>query len=324
MLWNIDPCEKAAKNFREHTKIPVPEVHGFSAHRTDEIGPPYVLLEYIHGTPADHCDLSNDQSTHVLEQLADVIVELAGHKFDKIGALCINGVGDFIIGKDLETGDGPYETAQEYYGAVSKHRFQHYANNYFWTNLDTKRDAAIHLPSLFNQMMDILTDCSADRGPFSLTNTDIGFHNILLDRNLKIIGLIDCDTVKAAPIHVLAQYPDFCDIVIAKPGLATTKPMAKKVLAEGTVLFNAFVDMVAKAERRVGGETPIANAMTSDGARLFEGLQSYMSLQSWVNVEWIESYWYMYYRALRGISSLQIVHSRLTSENRACRSLGIF
>ena len=267
-----------------------------------------MLLDYIHGTAADRCGLSDEQSLSVLEQLADVIVELASHKHDRIGALCIDQTGEFAIGKDLETGEGPYETAQEYYSAVSKHRFQYYANNYFWTNLDAKRDAGLHLPSLFNQMMDILTDCSTDRGPFCLTNTDIGFHNILLDKNLKIAGMIDCDTVKAAPIHVLAQYPDFCDMIIARPGLATTKPMAKKVLAEGTLLFNKFLDMVANAERRLGRETPIANAMTSDGARLFEGLQDYMGLQSWVNVEWIESYWYMYYRALRGILCFHAVY----------------
>ena len=266
-----------------------------------------MLLDYIHGTAAVHCALNDEQSLRVLGQLADVIVELASHKFDKIGALYITGTGEFDIGKDLETGGGPYGTAQEYYSAVSKHRFQHYANNYFWTNLDAKRDAGSHLPSLFNQMMDILTDCSTDQGPFSLTNTDIGFHNILIDQNLNIVGLIDCDTVKAAPIHVLAQYPDFCDMLVAKPGLATTKPMAKKVLAEGTILFSKFVEMIANAERHIGGETPIAKAMTSDGARLFEGLQSYMGLQSWVNVNWIESYWYMYYRALRGSSRLHIV-----------------
>lgn len=278
----------------------MPEIHGFKAHRTDEVGPPYMLLGYIHGTTADNCNLKGDQSLHVLEQMADIIVELASHKFNKIGAPYINEVGEFKIGQDLETGGGPYHTAQDYYNAVSKHRFQFYANRYFLTNSDAKRDAGLLLPSLFNQMMDILTSCANDGGPFSLTNTDIGFHNILLDQNLKIVGLIDCDTVKAAPIHVVAQYPVFSDMIIPKPGLATTKPMAKKVLAEGTIIYAKFVDMIANAESRLGGETPIAIAMNSDGARLFQGLESYMGHQNWVNNQWVDSYWYMYYRALRG------------------------
>ncbi len=301
----------------------MPGVHGFSAHRTDEVGPPYMLLDYIHGTTADKSGLNNDQVLHVLKQMADIMVDLANHRFDKIGAIYTNEPGEFEIGRDLETGGGPYQNAQEYYNAVSKHRFQFYANGYFYTNSDAKRDPGLHLPSLFNQMMDILTDCATDSGPFSLTNTDIGFHNILLNEALNIVGVIDCDTVKAAPIHVVAQYPDFSDIIIPTPGLATKKPMAKKVLAEGTIVFGKFLKMIAEAEGRIGGETPIAVAMNSDGARLFEGLQSYMGHQDWVNVEWVESYWYMYYRALRGKCYLHILYNRLMLKYRACRSRGI-
>lgn len=282
-----------------------------------------MLIDYIHGTTADNCCLDDDQSLRVLEQLADIVVDLATHKFDRIGALCINETGEFEIGRDIETGGGPYHTAQEYYNAVSKHRFQFYANRYFLTNLDAKRDAGLHLPSLFNQMMDILTDCAGDHGPFSLTNTDIGFHNILLDGALRIVGMIDCDTVKAAPIHVVAQYPDFSDMIIPRPGLVTKKPMAQKVLAEGTIMFGKFLNMIADAERRTGEENPLAIAMDSDGARLFEGLQCYMGHQNWVNIEWIESYWYMYYRALRGQRYLPVLHGKLIFKLRAFRSRGI-
>ena len=68
-----------------------------------------MLLDYIHGTTADNCNLDQDQSSHVLEQLADIIVDLATHKFEKIGALYINESGDFEIGRDRETGGGPYK-----------------------------------------------------------------------------------------------------------------------------------------------------------------------------------------------------------------------
>lgn len=309
-----------SKSFSQNTEIPVPKVHGFSANRTAEIGPPYMLLDYIHGTTADDCCLNNDQSLHVLKQLADMVVNLATHKFDRIGALSINETGEFEIGRDIETGGGPYHTARDYYNAVSKHRFQFYANGYFSTNLDAKRDAGFHLPSLFNQMMDILTDCAADHGPFSLTNTDIGFHNILLDETFKIVGMIDCDTVKAAPIHVVAQYPDFSDMIILRPGLVTKKPMARKVVAKGTIVFEKFLNMIANAERLTGEESPLAIAMDSDGARLFEGLQCYMGHQNWVNVEWIESYWYMYYRALRGQRYLPVHYGELIFGYRAFRS----
>ena len=52
--------------------------------------------------------------------------------------------------------------------------------------------------------------------------------------------------------------------------------------------------------RCLDGEILIAIAMNSYDARLFQGLEWYMCHQNWVNVEWVDSYWYMYYRALRG------------------------
>ena len=262
-----------------------------------------MLLDYVHGTTADKCGLNNEQSLQVLVQVAEIMVELATHRFDKIGALSLDEAGNVVIGQDLETGGGPYKKAQEYYSAVSKHRFQFYANRYFRNNLDAKRATGLHLPSLFNQMMEIMTDCATDCGPFPLTNTDIGFHNLLLDENLNIVGMIDCDGVKAAPIYVVAQYPHFSEITIPVPGLITEKPMARKVLAKGTIMFGKFLKMIEAAEKRHGDEVLLAIAMGSDGARLFEGLEAYMSLQDWVNAEWVEGYWYMYYRALRGNSS---------------------
>ena len=213
-----------------------------------------MLLDYVHGTAGNKCDLDNDQSLYVLSQMAEIIVELATHKFDKTGALIMDEAGNFVIGQDPETGGGPYSTAQDYYSAVSKHRFHFYTDNYILTNLDTKLDAGIHLPALFNQMMDIMTDCATDCGPFALTNTDIGFHNLLLDENLKIVAMIDCDGVKAAPIHVVAQYPCFSKINIPIPGLVTKKPMAQKTMAKGTIVFGKFLEMIEAAEKRRGTE----------------------------------------------------------------------
>ena len=106
-------------------------------------------MAYIHGTAADDFDLTDEQTRHVQEQTAAMILELASHKFDRIGALKEDGAGSFVIGKDMEMNEGPFETAGEYYTALSMFRFRGYADRYFRDNLDSESVPGLHLPFMF-------------------------------------------------------------------------------------------------------------------------------------------------------------------------------
>ena len=57
--------------------------------------------------------------------------------------------------------------------------------------------------------------------------------------------------------------------------------------------------------------------MNSNGARLFQGLQSYMCLQAWYNAEWTKGYWYMYYRDVIGKDRTLVSswHADLSGQN---------
>ena len=311
---------------RCHTTIPVPEVHAFNALVDNDIGAPYMLLTYIHGTVADEIEgieLATDVegTRHVLTQLANIMVELATCKFDRIGSIFANANGNFEIGPLLETDGGPYFTAQEYYQAVSEHRFHYYARESFANNQEAKRAGGLHLPVLFNNFMPIFTNSKVDKGPFSLTNTDFGSHNVLVDKQLNIIGLIDCDNIFAAPVHVVAQMPSAGCMSSGLPGLKLRRPVAQEVAAEGQLWRERFVPMVAAAEKNFGAGTPIADAMTSDAAWLVKGIENYQHHQTSRLVEWTSCYWYLYYRHILGKASCLIQTFQRLMQMQALRQL---
>lgn len=258
-----------------------------------------MLLTYIHGSSPDLWELGDEKCSHVLRQMAEITVELASHRFDRIGCLVIDEHEQFQIGKDLETGMGPYTTTTEYYKTLTTHRFRLYANS-ISNNLDADCDNGLELPLIFNSMMPMLTDCASDSGPFSLTNTDFGLHNVLVDEDLNIVGVIDCDGIKTAPIHVVAQYPESSGLGFPIPGLLTYSAFINECHARAVAKSERYTAVVANAEMRAGPKTPLADAMNSDGARLFDGLQGYMMHSSSYNMLWIKAYWYLYYRFSKG------------------------
>ncbi|MCJ1244681.1 hypothetical protein MMC30_001880 [Trapelia coarctata] len=288
------------KYLKLHTSIPVPEVHGYNAETDADIGAPYMLLTYIHGTRAYDFGLDVEQSRYVQRQMIEIMLELASHKFDRIGSLVRDESGDFAIGKDMETNQGPFTTAGEYYAAFSTQYFHLFADHDFENNLDAERCSGLHLPFMFNSFMQIFTDCANDHGPFSLTNTDLGDHNIILDAECNIVGLIDCDNIIAAPIHVVAQIPSISGTDIPPPGLATRNPYATLTYEDGAIGSAWFAGEFKAAEGRRDQNTPISDAMLSDPARLFEGLCHYGHKQIDMTNEWARSYMYIYYRRLRG------------------------
>ena len=259
-----------------------------------------MLLEYLHGTIAIDFDLDDDQLGHVHQQLAAIITELAMHKFDRIGSLILDDSGDFSIGTDIETDKGPFDTGLEFYNAISKHRFRSTTEHILNNNLEAEQyKEYLFLPFLFNNLMPMFTDCADDHGPFSLTNPDLGFHNILLDGNLDIVGMIDCDMVLAAPVHVVAQVSLLAKLERPPPGLRTRDEETREWYEKGTEHFVRFLEMLKAAEERFECGNAVSEAFVSDAAALYRGMNHYRSEEPGLET-WRQSYLYMYYRKIKG------------------------
>ncbi|KAH0551623.1 hypothetical protein GP486_007160 [Trichoglossum hirsutum] len=285
---------------KTHTAIPVPKIHAFDDGASGLIGAPCVLMEYIHGTPADVLleegeDTFGDlqQDGHILEQLAKIHVQLTRVKFDGIGSIYQDEHdGRFFVGPDIETGIGPYSTPNEYYEVLCKHRQALYGSGTSTVGaLDTT------LPELFLEYMPIFCKMQHE-GPFSLANRNLGAHSILIDSNLNIISMIDCSSIIAGPFHMAAQYPRISPIDDPIPGERPPVDHRSNIAA---MRFRAYLDLLWR-EGEGGGPfrraaaVGLAQAMSSDAAQFVRALNEF-KMRSWDrNRRWLHSFEFMYER----------------------------
>jgi hypothetical protein len=285
------------------TSIPVPEVfhHDFSL--DSEIGAPYMLISYIHGSVASELSQQRDchpdvvgtpaQHKRFRAQMAKIQVELVSHRSDGIGNLYRDGDA-FIIGPELETGKGPWETAAEYFADLIAHVSK--VVEYGATD-ELRRSISFSPPRPFTQLMKKHGFELHSEGPFCLTTRDFGPHNLLVDEDFNIVGVIDLDGVMAAPFDVVTQFPDLMGLDRPIPGDAETRPSAIERLMEVEPLLEEYQEVLASVcldDSRDFGEQDlgrrIADHMMSDGAAIVLGVKAYQPHQDFVNDAWFSAY----------------------------------
>ncbi|QVM10733.1 hypothetical protein D8B26_005386 [Coccidioides posadasii str. Silveira] len=82
------------KYISQKTTIPIPHLFGYSIHRDNVLGLPFMAVEYIAGKTLHGIDvprLSDELRLHLLDQLADVYIQLYRQQFDHVGALTLDG-----------------------------------------------------------------------------------------------------------------------------------------------------------------------------------------------------------------------------------------
>jgi len=193
--------EIATLQFLARTAVPAPQVHYYQLEAPNNaVGASYVLMDKLQGKPLDWYEANHDQRLKVMEQLADVYLELERHPFPTAGSIIplgISGKQDLVeVGsyaqlpwfETLEKALGPFSTLEAAYTtmldlhlrAVAEHKIPSLpVDNY----LSFKWRLA-HLPSL--------VDSSASKnGPFYLKHFDDKGDHILVDQDYNITGIID-------------------------------------------------------------------------------------------------------------------------------------
>lgn len=289
--------EIATMNYlRTNTDMPVPEVFAHDLTANNTVGAPYILMSYMHGTTARDLSEARDcesgvfgtpeQNERFWSQLAKYHVQLASITFDKIGSLHQDG-DKFFIGPEIETGEGPWATAQEYYSALIRHRMRVAEN-----------DAAPELRSTESfsfplKLMETMQRFES-QGPtqFGLANRDFGAHNVLVDNEFNIIGIIDFDGVIAAPAATVAQLPASVGLSRPVPGHVETNEFAMAWQEKTAHLLPKYVELVRSAtasqETQTGSEdeTSLADDLVSESASLIQGLDEYAQHCDFVNDMW--------------------------------------
>jgi hypothetical protein len=125
------------------------------------------------------------------ERMAQIQATVASFRFPRIGSLYHDSYTDgFYIGPELQTGRAPWTSSTEYYDDLVDHLLKSAS-----TTDELKQSQSFMLPSILGHLTRIHKERS---GPFRLTNRDSGAHNILVNDNFEIVGVIDFDGVMVA------------------------------------------------------------------------------------------------------------------------------
>lgn len=286
--------------FRLNTEIPVPEVLGHDLSADNIVGAPYIFMSYIHGTVAkelqeaygceDGVFGSPEQDRRFWRQMAEYQVQLANMTFDKIGSIHQDG-DQFTIGPEIETGKGPWDTPQQYYSDLVRHKMEVADAD---AAPEVRESDSFSFPSRFLELMESFGTREAG---FSLVNRDFGAHNVLVDNEFNMVGFIDFDGVMSAPSAFVAQLPVFTDVWRPVPGHVETRPFAVARMEKTAHLFPKYVELVREAsnQREVSNSTEhtgsrLADGLSSSAAYIAQGLNEFGQHQGWVNDIWSKAY----------------------------------
>lgn len=194
------------KYVRMHTTIPVPEIYAFDTASNNPAKLPYILMECIHGwrTPPRLQELPNEVLAKVLDQLANVLLQLSTLQFPNIGYLQEDADNGIRIDAMLDRKGrrvGPFASALEYY----RWRADQPLNRSNDSLVDIQ-DARFH-SYLYQLTLPFLMNGFRSNGPFPLAHNDLGVHNALFDDNWRLVGVIDWSGACVVPWESFAQFP---------------------------------------------------------------------------------------------------------------------
>ncbi len=135
--------EVGALQFLANTAVPAPQVYAYELGAPENaVGTSYVLIEKLSGKPLDWGGATAEGRTRVLEQLADLYLELEKHPIPLTGSLTPASehdgisqdvkVGGFAQMPCFETPDrtlGPFTTLEETYSTVIRQQQEMLANH---------------------------------------------------------------------------------------------------------------------------------------------------------------------------------------------------
>ena len=225
---------------RETTNVPVPKVFGFDDSNNNEIGYEWILMEFMHGTPAHKRwrTMSMDQKVALTMRLATFQAELSGFgepesTFRGIGALDLREVGEengdgkpqrpvpgLMVSHEFFMGDrvnydiprGPFRSTHEWLSAeLNIVLLQHTAIIETTDDEDDKEDAEEVL-SAARKLLSLLPEVFPPTQKEEMTalyHGDLHLNKILVNEEGTITAILDWECVSVLPLWMLAQVPKF-------------------------------------------------------------------------------------------------------------------
>ncbi|KAL9072018.1 MAG: hypothetical protein Q9157_005251 [Trypethelium eluteriae] len=302
ILYNMQ-SELAAMEFvRLNSNIPVPQVYASNLTKDNPVGFPYSLIQYVHGNtaadlaakfPGDHEGIPEQYAEKIFKQVASIMHQLANIRVDKIGSVTrsVSSLKEFVIGPLTETKSGPYENAMDFY----KSYFVELAKNLYGDDWEVETHGQV--VKNFHKLVPEMISDQTSLQSFGLANYDLGPHNLIVDQEFNVIGVIDWDGVIAAPNAVLYRFPFLMGVGYATPGVVENHPACKAREQLGRrfteIAEQTSSEMAAETRDKSEGLGKDSVVLTKTGfyskeANAFRALTHFKMKQVWVDTEWAD------------------------------------
>ncbi|KAF7293115.1 hypothetical protein MKEN_01468900 [Mycena kentingensis (nom. inval.)] len=205
---------------RANTALPVPEVYAFDAGIENEIGAPYMAMEYVPGVSVsmvwfdDAEGRREEKRLRILKQLAELSAQMRELRFDSIGSLSGEETATPTIGECFN-GIQPDDDDPDSFEVIS---YGPFTTAQSW--LQHLRDAippSTRAPNAYDRATTKILDLLLPSLPFlheercfSLTMPDFGLQNVMVDEDGNVTALIDWDYAQTRPSYLaFARYPSW-------------------------------------------------------------------------------------------------------------------
>jgi hypothetical protein len=217
---------------RRKTSIPIPEIHGSDETINNEVGAPYIMMEFVDGYSVDELWFDDRGPTplplrriRILKTLAEAMSELRKFQFDKIGALQFDSdnildprcIVEFDVPdesadlRDMESGVdngpnfrkiGPFDSSCAYFEALLA------------MQRPPRDPCSIGLHHLLKMVIRCLPPSIAEQEPcpesFVFAHPDLDCQNVLVSEDGTLVALIDWDNVHTVPRCIgYSRYPSW-------------------------------------------------------------------------------------------------------------------
>lgn len=210
--------EVATLQFLADTKVPAPRVYAYELESpANAVGTSYILMERLPGKPLVWGGATMEQRVRIMEQLADVYLELEKHPLPLTGSLVpvsklaredeAAQVGTFVQMPCFQTPNqsiGPFQTLEAAYTAIIRQQ-QHMLVNGEVSNLPT--DNYLAFCWRLKMLPELVADSASSAGPFYLKHYDDKGDHILVDDQYNITGIIDWEFASAEAKELAVSSP---------------------------------------------------------------------------------------------------------------------
>ena len=202
---HIMRSEVATLKFLEQTAVPAPKVYDFALERPDNpVGVGFILMEKLPGRSLQWPDATELQKKKVMDQIADIFIELHKYPFHYLGSL--NTPGTSQIGEFAEVLLSDFtESQMRTTGPLSSLKDYHLSSLRLILDLILREemyskqavDAYLIHQFLLDLVPHILPSEKDDK--FYLKHGDDKGDHILVDEDFNVTGIIDWEWTHTAP-----------------------------------------------------------------------------------------------------------------------------